>query len=286
MLSGRGSGPRLSSFPLISGDTYRSIADVYLEEDSNLSLLAGRLTTGGRRQNLLFCEVSRVGDLVALASKNSLRETTVVVHNGDDIPVELVKVLSRYVRRIFCVNWLGSHEYALPIPIGLENVRINMNGRPESFAQNYPEQLPDKVSKFRRISCFQAFNVATNYEERKDVAQVFSGLKDSVTFTKSIPRRIFNDHISNSKFVISPPGNGPDCHRTWEAMYAGAVPVVLSRSWPFGNQRLPVLAVTSWKEGFEILRRDLEGLYSDIWANADTSLLYFPSQSRLILDDT
>ena len=54
--------------------------------------------------------------------------------------------------------------------------------------------------------------------------------------------------VLSSRFVISPPGNGPDCHRTWEAMYLGAIPIVLRKSWPFAHLELPVLIVDTWDQ--------------------------------------
>lgn len=44
-------------------------------------------------------------------------------------------------------------------------------------------------------------------------------------------RTSFNEyasHLRRSKFVLSPPGHGLDCHRTWEALLLGAIPVVQS----------------------------------------------------------
>ncbi len=32
--------------------------------------------------------------------------------------------------------------------------------------------------------------------------------------------------MAESKFVLSPPGFGEDCYRTWEAVLLGAVPIV------------------------------------------------------------
>ena len=34
--------------------------------------------------------------------------------------------------------------------------------------------------------------------------------------------------LQRSRFVLSPAGNGVDCHRTWEALLMGAVPIVPS----------------------------------------------------------
>lgn len=51
------------------------------------------------------------------------------------------------------------------------------------------------------------------------------------------------------RFVVSPWGEGPDCHRTWEALAAGCIPIV--RVHPglanlFTNE--PVLTVMDWSE--------------------------------------
>lgn len=51
-------------------------------------------------------------------------------------------------------------------------------------------------------------------------------------------------------FVASPPGNGLQSHRTWEALVAGRVPVVLRTSGPMDDlyMGLPVLLVDGWSE--------------------------------------
>ena len=36
--------------------------------------------------------------------------------------------------------------------------------------------------------------------------------------------------INKYKFILSPSGAGPDCHRTWEALYMGCIPIVISSS--------------------------------------------------------
>ena len=52
--------------------------------------------------------------------------------------------------------------------------------------------------------------------------------------------------MSRFKFVISPRGGGEDCHRTWEALYLGSIPIVLSSSINEIYQDLPVIVVDDW----------------------------------------
>jgi hypothetical protein len=66
--------------------------------------------------------------------------------------------------------------------------------------------------------------------------------------------------LSGFHFVTSPAGNGLDCLRTWEALYVGAIPVVLA-SGPMDAQYegLPVLLVGRWSDVTEeLLRAALE----------------------------
>lgn len=49
-------------------------------------------------------------------------------------------------------------------------------------------------------------------------------------------------------FVVSPPGEGLDCHRTWEALCLGCIPIMISTPLDDMFEGLPVLIVKSWKD--------------------------------------
>merc|ERR1719347_862771 len=60
--------------------------------------------------------------------------------------------------------------------------------------------------------------------------------------------RIYGERVKAAKFTVSPPGYGWDCHRTWESILFGSIPIVLSS--PHYQQlfsEAPVLAVKDWK---------------------------------------
>jgi hypothetical protein len=50
------------------------------------------------------------------------------------------------------------------------------------------------------------------------------------------------------KFILSPEGAGLDCHRTWEAVIVGIIPIVKSSSIDEIYQDLPILVVNDWNE--------------------------------------
>ena len=53
---------------------------------------------------------------------------------------------------------------------------------------------------------------------------------------------------SKYAFVISPHGNGLDCHRTWEALVLGCIPIVKTSKIDYLYENLPVLIVKDWSD--------------------------------------
>jgi hypothetical protein len=54
--------------------------------------------------------------------------------------------------------------------------------------------------------------------------------------------------MSEYQFIISPYGNGYDCHRTWEAILLGCIPIVYGTVFNTLFNGLPVLQVNDWKD--------------------------------------
>ena len=61
-----------------------------------------------------------------------------------------------------------------------------------------------------------------------------------------IPRTDNWKNMTNYTFVLSPFGNGMDCHRTWEALCLGCIPIVFAPNFKSLFEGLPVLNVDSW----------------------------------------
>ena len=49
-------------------------------------------------------------------------------------------------------------------------------------------------------------------------------------------------------FVVSPYGYGFDCHRTWEALVLGCIPIVKSNAMDSLFDDLPVLIIKEWSD--------------------------------------
>lgn len=49
--------------------------------------------------------------------------------------------------------------------------------------------------------------------------------------------------LGDAKFVLSPPGAGIDCYRTWESLIMGAVPIVVNNSLLSLYDDMPVMII-------------------------------------------
>ena len=170
-----------------------------------------------------------------------------VLHNSDQTfnDDRLLDLLRRGVRHVFAMNCASQDVRATALPIGLRNA-------------------PDLVGVMRRIDTEQSRTnlaylcatigrrVAWHRRERKRLYRVF-GPEDWCTAEggesiDDVPFGRYCEQLATHKYALSPPGAGIDCHRTWEAMYLGCIPIVrrTREMEPFDG--LPLLMVNDWPE--------------------------------------
>jgi hypothetical protein len=64
----------------------------------------------------------------------------------------------------------------------------------------------------------------------------------------AIPRLSTWQRQAECMFVISPHGAGLDCHRTWEALLLGCIPIIKTSPLDSLFSKLPVLILSDWSE--------------------------------------
>ena len=84
------------------------------------------------------------------------------------------------------------------------------------------------------------------------------------------------------KYVASPYGNGFDCHRTWEALILGCIPILHSSGLDPLFEGLPVLIVNSWSE---ITRELLDSFVPDTSRMEKTTMAYWIQRLNSARDD-
>jgi hypothetical protein len=135
-------------------------------------------------------------------------------------------------------SWKLSEESHLPGQQELILVKIKEHSKP------FYERIPKIYVNFSlgsdrfndREECLQ--NVPNNLIEK------------NLTFT---PRTNNWNYLSKYAFVLSPFGCGMDCHRTWEALCLGSIPIVKAPAFTKLFEDLPVLNVNEWSDVNETL---------------------------------
>ena len=85
--------------------------------------------------------------------------------------------------------------------------------------------------------------------------------------------------MSTYAFVLSPSGNGIDCHRTWETLCLGCIPIVIGGFFNSIFKDLPVLIVKSWSDvRQELLNQTLIDFKDKPFNYEKLNLQYWTSQ--------
>lgn len=254
---------RPSSFPFVSGDTFRAMSNVIVDE-------AGVSTMHWREGDVLFVATKYVQQLVQLArvpERTPIAATmTVLIHNGDILPDrELLTELVSQFAYVWAVNATDELEGIgiRALPIGLENRHWNRNGLLEYFVPpSKRDVLPPLMG--RKSLIFGSFRTETNPHEREQLRRDLRE-RGATWHDPSGGLSAYVAAMRDAIFVLSPPGNGHDCHRTWEALYQGAIPVVLSGSLARTLlAQLPILEVTSWLDFLHRSDEELQDVASEL----------------------
>lgn len=268
---------RKSSAPYIAADSFRAICDHICDEtDAEFKP-----------------EMVRYGDTVYLTSY-VVAEFFALVHSKIKAPYILVTSNSdlpnpgssaAYLADPKILAWFGincdidiSATKFVPIPIGLAN-NYWKHGNTAILAS--VQKASKTVPKQHLLGL--NFSIWTNSQERKAAYEAFEAKafckifldKNGIGFQKY--QSYLND-MASCKFIISPHGNGLDCHRTWEALILGVIPVVKSSTLDPLYRDLPVLIVNNWSEvsadfleqqyiSMQAKHYNLDKIYFSYWEN-------------------
>jgi hypothetical protein len=224
----------------------------------------------------LYCDPNTIedGDIIytdthhALLFKDLLNERknlTIVTSNSDhclyDGPTNNPNGID--VQQLTCwIRWFGQNSYSenvIPIPIGFENMRWETSFGPKT--QWLRDARESKVSPTKTV--YLNCNKNTSLEARQ---QCYNSAKQMNFVTVDQPNLTYQQYLSRikeHKFVLSPRGNGLDCHRTWEILMMRRVPIIKKEgSMERLYKNMPVLFVDEWSD---LINMDLEKMYEEFF---------------------
>lgn len=269
---------RRHTFPLITGDAFRMLADWWADTDSEVSSMGTQLLRedtplfarvvgagGGRAAYIVFLGNDANPPLPAFLEGGFLDKSpapiVLVVHNGDndglapDSPwLEHPKLL-----HVFTQNCVGNSSKVTCVPIGLENRQWSMHGwTPETlmgsmlgarFAPSPHERAAATGGGVNGTLAFACVGVHTWPQERGPLLAMIDGDREKFGWVSRECNKglvDFHRRMLDNAVVIAPRGHGLDTLRSWEAMYLGRVIVTRSMSMDPLWEGLPVIKLPSW----------------------------------------
>ncbi len=160
----------------------------------------------------------------------------------------------------FCQNCdVDFKDYVTPIPLGVDyhtlhrrnfwgekkthflfqDINLNLISR---------KRFDDFHKRKFRLICDIHLNKGNFNKERQIAYKQSLNIKNSLFVNKPHARSKFWQIMRDAQYIISPRGRGFDCHRTWEAIVLGVVPIIKTSVNDALFEEMPVLIVDSFKE--------------------------------------
>lgn len=228
--------------------------------------------------SIVYVCTDAIGDFLCVFNK-ILYPIILVTGDSDlDVPTQVFQSHDDFIEFIenpkiihwFSQNLVLTHSKLSSIPIGIyfHSMPVGDSGW-EQPKDSPPEQeklliniLKSSLPFSKRLIKAHAnfhFLMTTKYgTDRIRAKELIS--PDLIDYE---PRRVDREttwrNQSKYAFVISPHGNGLDCHRTWEALCLGCIPIVKTSPLDPLYEGLPVYIVNDWSDVTEEnLRRVLK----------------------------
>ncbi len=259
---------RISSYPFLSGDTYRAFCD-HIVDETGIPFNPTKVKSG----DTIFVTARLIDQFFNDIHSHIPERYILVTHNTNDlVPGRCASYLDDHkLYAWFAKNVNVSHPKLHPLPLGFAN-RYWPHGD-VNIIREMLSQAPMKKDKL----LYMNFANHTNPGKRKKVFEFF---KDKL-YCYRASRKPFKEYLNDlatSKFVLSPLGSGTDCHRTWEALIMGSF--VITEHSPIDAlfEGLPVILIDDWSEvtqefleaayaNMQHIEYRYERLYADYWFN-------------------
>lgn len=189
-----------------------------------------------------------------------------ITHYGDCDGGKEQKILNHPL----LIKWYGQNmniisNKAKGIPIGLEN---------RFWKRTNIDVLKKNSNKVKQKLLYLNFNLHTNPKRKKTMDNL---LKKGFIRNENLNWNMYIEDLSCFKFCISPQGGGIDCHRTWECLYLGVIPIVEKSIAMNFFDDLPILFVDDYNiitidylnkiyEDFKFKKFNLNKLNIDYWS--------------------
>jgi len=156
----------------------------------------------------------------------------------------------------FAQNFDGpSHAKITPLPLGINYHTLSQTKTywgPQATPLEQEADLLARISNIKSAPCTAAMRIPysdTAFERKETRKQVYEKVQPQVTsLSERVNRNALWDTYAMHSFIVSPHGRGLDCHRTWEILALGRIPIVRTSSLDPLYDGLPVMILDKYED--------------------------------------
>ena len=199
-----------------------------------------------------FALVTTDGD-ISVNAPGYVRARNHQIHRAMDSTVIEALLASPHLTRWFTQNLAGTHAKLRGVPIGLD-LHSSAHGPLGRFLDLDAARRRAPVFEERPCCAIYVDGGATTQwggVERTDRHAVKEDLHQCslARFHEGrLSQQAVWEEYGHQRFVVSADGNGLDCHRTWELILLGTIPIVRSGPLDALYDGLPVAIVRHWRD--------------------------------------
>jgi hypothetical protein len=258
------SGTVFSESRFVCGDAFRQIAQWRCDDHEwNLDPQSMQYA------DIVFVKPDYQGRFFAETHPQIPLPYILVTHNGD---ISSPGEFESYVQDPMILHWYAQQmsirdrsDRVSPIPVGIANPCWRHGCQEEISAYCRLRGTAFFTTPALSRLFYLNFTIATNPAMRQPCAAYFKEQGFGSMQSRTCQAQYLAS-LGRSKFTVSPPGNGMDCHRTWEALILGSIPIVQSTTIDRLFQNLPVWIVDRWEE---VTPETANAMYAQIQARFD-----------------
>jgi hypothetical protein len=270
-LAGKARNYNSNSSPYLSGDSFADLCDFHFQPPRFRRFLQ---RTQIEQAKTLFCPSHLLEEFLSVYGDRIVGHVLIIGNSDRDFEgFELP--LPPSIKTVFIQNLGFKSDLLRLLPIGIENRRLNFNGRPENF--NVKHVFKEKENRVL-IGPF-----AQSHPERNFINKLtdYDTSKLEINRDRLSPYE-YAEISSNFKFIACPRGNGMDTHRFWESLYRGSIPIVKVSDWSrnLKTLNLPFVEVDNWDK--ENLQAVVENSELKSFNPLDIDALWMPFWKAII----
>jgi hypothetical protein len=212
----------------------------------------------------------------------------VLVSGDSDLPINrssLQSSLESLLQSPLLLAWFAQNRdfdhpklHSLPIGINLHNLWGNplqwgggyiLPTMQELQIQTIAQNAMPLLQRIPKVFCNWHFSI-----DRADRKACYEQIDHTVCFFQPHPLPVDQTWQVQAQyqFVLSPHGAGLDCHRTWEALLLGCIPIIKTAKLNDLFEDLPIIVVEDWEQINDVFLSD--SLQSALKKSINTEKLY------------